>query len=696
MVLLFAVAARLLLAPLFDAPGSTVVDARSLGSWLLTPNTDLFLWALSWDWHALTSSASLWDANVLQPMDESLRAVFPRLGHLLLFGPLLAVTDNPIAAHQLNLWANFALSGAAMYALARELGGSRAAALLAGFVYAFCAARVVAVLTPSLAAGQYLALGLIFLDRWSRRGGAAALAAAVLLLIWQAACGAIFVYAVPFFALVFAAATLSSASHSTGRALAVLFLVCLATGWMVAPIASGVADGAILVASETGGSRELGLLGSIGAWSDLVSQASRGPNPAAALATPARLGWAVLSLGLLGAYFAGGHRVVRVAMLAVAAVAACLARGPAGGPLAWSWRYLGDVFPAAATSLLPSHFVFLLVFAVAVFAAAGVDGLARWSGRPRLAWAIALACGVAFAWESGLLGGRSIKVVKRAVGPHGVYDLLDRQPEGAVLEIPFDTCRLDWQLAQAQAMLRSSGHWRPTLNGIGELEPRQRAELLAIIDALPDPRAIELLQRVAGLRHTILYAPAMAVDQRNAWLDLASARELGFVDAHLVIELEGLSDPELRRKFLALAQQRTTLLGTPVTPVPAAERLAAVRVEAAEVGMQGIPFRLQAEVENRSPRAWPVLGGNRRERVEIAYRWRGADGTPIGGEGRARLPFDLAPGASLKIPLCVDPPAVEGPVEIEVGVVQGAAGEDWFAGERGRAAIRLRRFRGVE
>jgi len=164
----YAALAIFLLRPFFDNPAHTVIDtfATKEGGWLTAPDVNLIMWVISWDWHALTTHPlSLFNANIFHPAPATLASSEHMLGHLPVFGPIYALSGNPVLANQLNVLSMFAFCGAAMYALLRHWGAPRAAAAFGGFVYAFHPLRSFGLPHSHLLADEYLPLAVLFLDR---------------------------------------------------------------------------------------------------------------------------------------------------------------------------------------------------------------------------------------------------------------------------------------------------------------------------------------------------------------------------------------------------------------------------------------------------------------------------------------------------------------------------------------------------
>jgi hypothetical protein len=133
-----------------------------------TPHQDVYfnLWRLRWFAHALSSApARLFDANIFYPEPRTLAYsdAMPLEG--LLAAPLLWAGVKPVLVHNLLLLGAIATSGAAMYALARYLTGSRGAGLIAGMVFAFAPYRFEHAMHMELQWAMWMPLAFLALHR---------------------------------------------------------------------------------------------------------------------------------------------------------------------------------------------------------------------------------------------------------------------------------------------------------------------------------------------------------------------------------------------------------------------------------------------------------------------------------------------------------------------------------------------------
>src|SRR5262249_11725409 len=84
--------------------------------------TDLFMWTLAWDTHALMHHPlSLFDANIFYPHRLTLAYSENLIGSAFLAAPVLWLTDNPVLAMNLVALLSCVLCGTGAYLLGRTL-----------------------------------------------------------------------------------------------------------------------------------------------------------------------------------------------------------------------------------------------------------------------------------------------------------------------------------------------------------------------------------------------------------------------------------------------------------------------------------------------------------------------------------------------------------------------------------------------
>ena len=177
--LLFVLLTLVLAAPLSLSPATQALP--------LSADTRLFLWTISWDVEALLHHPlSLFDANIFFPEPRTLAYSEHILGSAVLGAPALLATGNPVLALNVIVLLSCVLCGLGAYVLARELGASVPAALVAGVVFAFGPPRFVRLAQVHLATVQWIPFGLAFLHRYARGARRADLLAAVAFFTLQA------------------------------------------------------------------------------------------------------------------------------------------------------------------------------------------------------------------------------------------------------------------------------------------------------------------------------------------------------------------------------------------------------------------------------------------------------------------------------------------------------------------------------
>ena len=89
----------------------------------IAADTDLFIWSLAWDAHALvTQPLALFDANIYYPQARTLAYSENLLGGAMFSAPVWWVTGNPVLAMNVAALASCVLCGAGAWLLARRLG----------------------------------------------------------------------------------------------------------------------------------------------------------------------------------------------------------------------------------------------------------------------------------------------------------------------------------------------------------------------------------------------------------------------------------------------------------------------------------------------------------------------------------------------------------------------------------------------
>jgi hypothetical protein len=131
------------------------------------PDTDLFLWTLSWDAHAFVHQPlSLFDANIFAPLHRTLGFSEPLIGSAFFAAPILWLTDNPVLAMNAVALLSCVLCGVGTYVLARRVGIGPAGAALSGLIFAFAPPRFLRLDQLFLTTIQWVPFGLAYLHAY--------------------------------------------------------------------------------------------------------------------------------------------------------------------------------------------------------------------------------------------------------------------------------------------------------------------------------------------------------------------------------------------------------------------------------------------------------------------------------------------------------------------------------------------------
>ncbi len=178
-VLLFALLTLGMTYPLVLHLGDSIPS--DLGDPLYT------VWVLAWDFHKLGDGlAGLWDANIFYPHHGTLLYADSLLGLAFLAAPFLALGVSLVSAYNILFLLSFFLAGLSMYFLVVHLAKSRAAAVLAGFIFAFFPYRFAHISHLELLYMAWMPFCLLFLHRFFQRPSYKNLFAAAAFFVLQA------------------------------------------------------------------------------------------------------------------------------------------------------------------------------------------------------------------------------------------------------------------------------------------------------------------------------------------------------------------------------------------------------------------------------------------------------------------------------------------------------------------------------
>ncbi|HWS89134.1 MAG TPA: hypothetical protein VN282_19335 [Pyrinomonadaceae bacterium] len=455
----------------------------------------MIAWALWWDYHqTFNDPLNLFHANVFYPYRYTLAFSEHDYGISLLFFPLFALGVRPLTVHSVATFLGFAFCGYGAFRLARTLSGSRGAAWVAGFVYAFIPFRF-----HSLSHLHYLFAGWIPL----------LLEALVL----------------------FARERSRRRAAWLGAAFLMNGLTCVT--WMVLTLAPLALTVALLLARDPrlGRDRDFWLRGGAAVgfaallllpfllpyyyvsslyglkWEDWEF-AANSPGPGHWLAAGPR---AKLWAGLDG-HVPGGDRLFPGLLPPLLALAALGVRG-AGGRVGavgvgvvWAvWGFLASLGANFFLNTLmheyllpyrsvrvPSRSAMVCYVGLSVLAGVGAAGLARLASRARpRAYAAVLV--VVLAGLTLDLRAFPLGLERGEVYPDAVTLRLKETPmRGGLVELPSDEC-----CSRHRYMLRAADHGRPLVNATASFRSPLADDINRLSAASPiTDELLELLERV--------------------------------------------------------------------------------------------------------------------------------------------------------------------------------------------------------
>jgi hypothetical protein len=331
--------------------------------------------------------------------------------------------------------------------------------------------------------------------------------------------------------------------------------------------------------------------------------------------------------------------------------------------------------PGFSAVRFPVRLLSLARFGGALLVALGIERL----GRPtRFATALrAAALGGLLLARMTEAGAAGVRPAALGTTPSPVYRALASSAEqGALLELPMGGGGAPrGPYRETAYMLASTVHWKPLINGYSGYAPPTYDLLAGAARRLPEPDALQELVDMAGLRWVIVHAGPGPM--REAWRPLLQAGTVRVLAEEpqavlLVVDLPARRDLVGALRDAVLRRPTTTLVGTPLAPLPPGALRASVTVpRLAQPLRAGAPLRFRPLVRNEGDAVWPGLGVWPDGLVVVDVRWLNDAGAAAGGEVRAlRLPRDLAPGESAVVEAILTTPRQAGSYRLEVVVRQ--------------------------
>ncbi|OLE61929.1 MAG: hypothetical protein AUI36_11085 [Cyanobacteria bacterium 13_1_40CM_2_61_4] len=346
--------------------------------------------------------------------------------------------------------------------------------------------------------------------------------------------------------------------------------------------------------------------------------------------------------------------------------------------------------PGLSALRAPARFGILVALAASVLAGHGVAALARARRSP---WPAVLVAAVSLALLAAEIDRFSfpLRSIETGDAVPPLYRWLAAHGGGEpVLELPVGADPADNRAIynQSRYMYFSTYHWSPLLNGYSAYPPDSFFLLMAIARRLPGRSALQDLVDLSGLRWIVLHRDALTERRREMW-DTGHAEELEPAarfgeDILFRVTLTPASDR--REKVSWPSAEAVTLSGVTVRPLAQEAMRGEMRdLDVPPVLRLGFIAEAWVTIRNRSDTPWPGLRAAPRGLVHVGYRWVDAVGHTISTMPHlSRIPIDLLPGESARVPFAVRPPNRPGQYRLRVTLVQ--EGGAWFDESGGPSA----------
>ena len=500
-----------------------------LGTLSRNDNADAELneWAMAWVAHQLPRDpAHLFDANIFYPDRLTLAYSEPLIIPALMGAPLAWAGASPVFVFNVVLILGFALTAYAGYRLVHEWTGDHAAGLLAGSLFAFNSHMLSRLAHIQGIHAWGLPLALLSADRIMvhRRGRDA-----VWLAVWMAAMAATSGYLVVFGAVMIAVVVATRVPDWIGHVRRVLVLFAIATVLAVIAILPiylpyrrlALTMGMIrTIDSVTMFSATLNsYVASIGRlhyslWSSRITDAVDQFFPGVAVIVLALLAltWAFVRRPAMPAWFAAALTRRRLAMLVAIAITGFVLSLGNRTPI-YGWVY--TVFPPMQGLRAAARFGNLYLLAMGAMAGFGLAALrARLTPRHGAWVAVALVALVNLESLRAPLG------FTRFEGVPAIYSVLAAEPgQVRLVDVPFYPP--EGAFENAEYMLYSTAHWRPTFNGYSGYFPVSYRENSKTFWFFPKPHAVDAMRR-AGVTHVVIHPKGFGSEAEEMWKEVAA------------------------------------------------------------------------------------------------------------------------------------------------------------------------------
>lgn len=646
--------------PLTTRLGSSLVDPVVLGGtasiWTKS-DLDLLVWILAWGAHAVGAQPlAIFQGNIFHPAPDALASSEHLLGLLPVSGPVFWASGNAVLTYNVTTLIVVWTGAFTMYLLVRAWSGRAAAGFLAGALFAL---------------GGTVSLSFVRLH-----GAALHLYPLILLLAWRVAARPS-----PWIFLGLVVATTLQALAGIYVAFGLAALLAAATPSLVARARRHGHSGIAPLAAFAVGSAPLALVagpylrvraaGLLPGPTEALAAVKQASDPATTLVDrlATDLTGAGLVLAIAGLMLARPERGVRACLGTIGAVGFVLALGtrtalPDTG-LPSVYEALMATVPGFSGMRAPGRFLYLTQLAAVAFAGLGAGALVERAARRfgDTAGRIAIGAVVALAVASVPLRARHWPLPLSPDPLAGVYVgshlwLALNADEGPVLDLPARTSVMDGRglLSTGRAMLGSTLHWLPLLNGYSGHPPSSHRLVMTLAQRLPEPKALRDLCALTGVRWIVVHH-GMMPGHEEAWQRAAAALPIRRVEQRGRDEIYEVTCDE----------QPVAVTPTPAAPLEPSARRARVELEAPTIREGGFT-RFWADIENLGDAAWEGRRPRGTGTILVHSRWLDAEtGALVQENPPALLAHDVPGGGAARVQIEALAPAPGGYVfEVEI------------------------------
>jgi hypothetical protein len=451
------------------------------------------IWVVSWVAHALTTNPlGVFDANIFYPHKSTLAYSEANIVAGAIGAPIWAMSHNPYLTHNFVVIVSFVTAFAGAYYLIRYLAISRAAAMVAAVLYAFCpfvfarTAHIQLLLTGGLPFCMLAFHRLVIQPTVPR-----ATTLGVLIAVQSLACAYYGVFAILMVGLGTALFAVTrglwrSRDHWIGLGLAAFVSAALTFPFFLPYLRVQRELGFARTLEDT---REFSV--NVGAWFASSAWAHRWWLPGLGEFNEVLFpGILTLVLGISGAIWmwrntAHGNRDVFLLYFLIAVIAFWSSFGPDAG-LYW---ILYKTIPIFSFMRAPGRMGIMVVLALIVLAG---PLLASMLARMRLPLLAGATVALIAAAE---LAAAPLRQLRDAEPVSPVYRTLATLSYAPVIELPYWYERSDFP-RHAYYMLSSTTHWFPLINGYSDHIPQDFRDTVIPLSSFPSRASFHLLGRV--------------------------------------------------------------------------------------------------------------------------------------------------------------------------------------------------------